>query len=65
MRVSPRASAALRARRPRSHVEPFMEEGKRRSPLEQGNRILSILEYLTQLNIAKIDNLLGNSEFIG
>ena len=31
----------------------------------QGNRILSILEYLTQLNIAKIDNSLGNSEFVG
>ena len=31
----------------------------------QGNRILSILAYLPQLNIAKIDNSLGNSEFIG
>ena len=31
----------------------------------QGNRILSVLAYLTQLNIAKIDNSLGNSEFIG
>ena len=33
--------------------------------MPQGNRILSILEYLTQLNIAKIDNPLGKSEFIG
>ena len=33
--------------------------------LSQGNRILSILEYLTPLNIAKIDNSLGKSEFIG
>ena len=31
----------------------------------QGNRILSILAYLAQLNIAKIDNLLGKPEFIG
>ena len=46
---------------PKTIIPPIKCQGIK----TQGNRILSILAYLTQLNIAKIDNSLGNSEFIG
>ena len=49
--------------RQKNPVNP--DSDKAQYPRGQGNRILSILEYLTQLNIAKIDNSLGKSEFIG